>query len=155
MTSDIFLIRGILGTLKYSNVGGYLDPCQTYRKVFGTKFQAIIIFTGRSFLDHFYMFGRILNASIYLQFLVILYSYFRFCFRPVQTYWNIVQEHNPAYSEPWVSLAYLEPWQILITKYIQTPRYIHNAILNIFTKAPSWTFNTVLNMSHLFLLDAM
>ena len=81
--------------------------------------------------------------------LVILYSYFRFCFRPIQTYSSIIQEHTHAYSEPWVSLAYSEPWHILITKHIQTPRYIHNIILKIFTKAPSWPFNTVLNMSHL------
>ena len=53
VVSDIFLIRGIFRTLKYSNVGWYLDPCQTYRKAFGKKFQAIIIFAGRSFLDHF------------------------------------------------------------------------------------------------------
>ena len=53
VTSDIFLVRGIFGTLKYSNAGRYLDPCQTYCKVFGKKFQAIIIFAGRSFLDHF------------------------------------------------------------------------------------------------------
>ena len=53
VTSDIFLIRGIFRTLKHSNVGRYLDPCQTYCKVFGKKFQAIIIFAGRSFLDHF------------------------------------------------------------------------------------------------------
>ena len=53
MTRDKFLIRGIFRSLKYSNVGRYLDPCQTYRKVFGKKFQAIIIFAGRSFLDHF------------------------------------------------------------------------------------------------------
>ena len=53
VTSDIFLIRGIFRTLKYSNVGRYLDPCQTYCKVFGKKIQAIIIFTGHSFLDHF------------------------------------------------------------------------------------------------------
>ena len=66
VTSDIFLIRGIFRTLKYTNVGRYLDPCQTYRKVFGKKFQAIIIFAGRSFLDHFQMFGRILNAPMYL-----------------------------------------------------------------------------------------
>ena len=53
VTSDIFLICGILRTMKYSNVGWYLDPCQTYGKVFGKKFQAIIILAGRSFLDHF------------------------------------------------------------------------------------------------------
>ena len=53
MTRDIFLIRGIFRSLKYSNVGQYLDPCQTYRKVFEKKFQAIIMFAGRSFLDHF------------------------------------------------------------------------------------------------------
>ena len=51
-----------------------------------------------------------------------------------------------AYSEPCVSLTYPEPWYILITKHIQRyPRYIHNTILNIFSKAPLWTFDTVLN----------
>ena len=29
VTRDIFVIRGILRTVKYSNVGRYLDPCQT------------------------------------------------------------------------------------------------------------------------------
>ena len=53
VTSDIFLIRDIFRSLKYSTVGRYLDHCQTYRKVFGKKSQAIIIFVGRSFLDHF------------------------------------------------------------------------------------------------------
>ena len=53
VTSDIFLIRDIFRTLKHSNVGRYLDPCQTYCKVFGKKFQAIIIFAGSSFLDYF------------------------------------------------------------------------------------------------------
>ena len=53
VTSDIFLVRGIFGTLKYSNAERYLDPCQTYCKVFRKKFQAIIIFAGHSFLDHF------------------------------------------------------------------------------------------------------
>ena len=53
MTSDIFLIHGIFRTMKYSDVGRYLDPCQTYCKVFGKMFQATIIFTGRSFVDHF------------------------------------------------------------------------------------------------------
>ena len=43
VTSDIFLIRGIFRTLKYSNDGLYLDR-QTYRKIFGKKFQGIIIF---------------------------------------------------------------------------------------------------------------
>ena len=53
VTSDIFLIRGILRALKYSNIGWYLDSCQTYCKVFGKTFQAIITFAGHSFLDHF------------------------------------------------------------------------------------------------------
>ena len=37
VTSDIFLIRGIFKTLKYSNVGWYLD---TARHIFVKKFQA-------------------------------------------------------------------------------------------------------------------
>ena len=53
VTSDIFLIRDIFRTLKHSNVGRYLDPCQTYCKVFAKKFQAIIIFAERSLLDYF------------------------------------------------------------------------------------------------------
>ena len=53
VTSDTFLIRGILRTMKYSNGRRYLNPCQTYCKVFGKKFHAMIIFVGRSFLDHF------------------------------------------------------------------------------------------------------
>ena len=72
-------------------------------------------------------------------------SYFRFCFRHVLTYSSIIQEHTHAYSEPSVSLAYSKPWHISITKHIQTLRYIHNTILNIFTKAQSCTFDTVLN----------
>ena len=48
---DIFLICGIFRTLKYSKVRRYLDPCQAYCKVFGKKFQAVIIFAGCSFLD--------------------------------------------------------------------------------------------------------
>ena len=78
--------------------------------------------------------------------LLRLHSYFRFCFRHVQTYSSIIQEHTHAYSEPSVSLAYSKPWHISITKHIQTLRYIHNTILNIFTKAQSWTFDTVLNV---------
>ena len=72
--------------------------------------------------------------------LLCLYNYFRFCFRQIQTYSGIVQEHTQEHTH-----AYSEPWHIPITKHIQTPRYIHNTILNIFTKAPSCTFDTVLN----------
>ena len=53
MTSDIFLICGIFRILKYSNARWYLIHYQIYWKVFGKKFQGIIIFAGRSFLDHF------------------------------------------------------------------------------------------------------
>ena len=67
--------------------------------------------------------------------LLSLYSYSRFSFRHIQTYSSIIQEHT---------LAYSKPWPIPITKHIQTPRYIHNTILNIFAKAPSWMFDTVL-----------
>ena len=68
--------------------------------------------------------------------LLSLYSYFRLCFRQIQTYSSIVQEHTD---------AYLEPWHTPIPQHIQTPRYIYNAVLNIFTKASFWTFDTVLN----------
>ena len=74
-----------------------------------------------------------------------MYSYFRFCFRHIQINSRIIQEHTHTYLVPSVSLAYPEPWHILITKHTQTLRYIHNTILNIFTKAPSWAFDKVLN----------
>ena len=77
--------------------------------------------------------------------LLSLYSYFRFCFRFIQTYLSIIQEHSHAYSEPCVSLAHSEPWHIPITNHIQISRHIHDTILNIFTKAPSQTLDTVLN----------
>ena len=90
------------------------------------------------------MSDTIVNAPMYLQMLLRLYNYFRFCFKHIQTYSSNIQEHTHAYSEFCVSLAYLGPWHILITEHIQAP--IHNTILSIFTKAPSWTFNEVLNV---------
>ena len=73
-------------------------------------------------------------------------QFFRFCLRHLETYSTIIQENTHACSEPRVLLAYSEPWHISIKKHIQTSRYIHNTILNIFTKAPSWTFDTVPNV---------
>ena len=77
--------------------------------------------------------------------LLSLHSYFRFCFRHVLTHSSIIQEHTHAYSEVCASLAYSNPWHISITKHIQTLRYIHNTILNIFVKVQYCTFDTVLN----------
>ena len=36
-----------------------------------------------------------------------------------------------------------KPWHNPIIKHIQ--RHIYNTVLNIFSKAPSWTFDTILN----------
>ena len=82
--------------------------------------------------------------------LLSLHNYFRFCFKHVQTYSSIIQEHIHAYSELSVFLAYLKPFKLKtlqtpITKHIQPLRYIQNTILNIFTKAQSWTFDANLN----------
>ena len=79
--------------------------------------------------------------------LLNLHRVLRFCFRHVQTYSNIIQEHIHAYSELSVFLAYSKPWRVPITKHILTLQYIHNTILNIFTKAQLWTFDVVLNAS--------
>ena len=70
-----------------------------------------------------------------------LYSYFSFCFRQMQTYSSIIQEHTQADSETCVSLPNSEPWHIPSTKDIPTPKYVHNTIFNIFTKPQSWTFD--------------
>ena len=134
---DIFIIRKIFRTLEYSKVRRHLNPCQTYCKVFRKKFQAVIIFAERFFLDHIRCLAGFLNVPIYLQMLLGLYSLFRFYFRHIQTYSSIIREHTHAYTEPCVYLAYLGPWYIPITKHIQTPWYTHNTILNFFAKAPS------------------
>ena len=91
--------------------------------------------------------------SMYLQVLLSLYSYFRFCFRHVLTYLSIIQEHTHAYLKPSVSLAYSKPRHISITKHFQTLWYIHNTLLNIFSKAQSCTFHAVLNSPIFFLRD--
>ena len=83
---------------------------------------------------------------MYLQVLPSLYSYFKFCFRHVRKYSDIIQEHTHAYSEPFPSLAYSKPWKIFITKHIQTLRYIYNTKLNIFKK---------LNLGRLTVLNAL
>ena len=101
-------------------------------------------------LRSFLMFSRILNMSMHQYVLLSLHSYFRFCFRHVQTYSSITQEHTHIYSESSVSLAYSKSLPIPIKKHIQTQWYIHNAILNILTKAQYWTFDTVLNASRFY-----
>ena len=76
-----------------------------------------------------------------------MHSYFRFSFRHVQTYSSIIQEYIHAYLELSVSLVYSKPWYISIAKHILALRYIHNAILNIFPKAQSRTFDANRNAS--------
>ena len=68
-----------------------------------------------------------------------------------------MKEHTHEYSALSIDYIYISAYleHILVTKHIQTPRYIHDTILNIFKKAQSWMFNTVLDMSHLFLIDAI
>ena len=78
------------------------------------------------------MYRSICIYKCYLAYTAI----FGYCFRHIQTYASIAEERTHAYSEL---------WHIPITKYIQNPRHVHNTVSNIFTKAPSWTFNTVLN----------
>ena len=85
--------------------------------------------------------------SMYLSVLLSLHSYFRFCFRHVQTYSSIIQEHIHALSEFSVSLAYSKPWHIPITKHIQTLRCIYNNHIKHFQKEQTWTFDTVPNAS--------
>ena len=58
---------------------------------------------------------------------------------------SIIQEHTRAHSEFSVSMTYSKPCHISITRHFQALRYIHNTILNIFKKAQSCTFHTVLN----------
>ena len=63
-------------------------------------------------------------------------------FRHNRALFKSVLKHIQNLVYPWHSV----PWHIPITKHIQTLRYIYNTLLNIFTKALSWPFDTVLNV---------
>ena len=150
VTIDIFLVRGIFRILIYSNVGGYLDLCQTYCKVvLEKKFQVIMAFAGRSFLDYFQIFGKVLNDPMYLWMLVIFHSYFRFCIKHIWIYLIIIQEHTHAYSELWVMLAYLEPWNVLSTNSYTDYKVYSLYHIKHFHK------RSILDVSHLFLIDTI
>ena len=83
-------------------------------------------FARSSFSDHFRcLAGFSIRLCIYKCCLACIFS-FRFCFRDIQIYSSIIQEHTHAYSELCVSLLNSEPW------HTQAPKYIHNTILNIF-----------------------
>ena len=78
--------------------------------------------------------------------LLSLYSHFRFCFRHIQAYSSIIkrQTHIQNLLYPW----HIYNPGIFISQGIfrlQNIFIIHNTILNVFTKAPSWTFDIVLN----------
>ena len=93
VNSDIFLIRGIFRTLKYSNVGWYLDPCETYclwKKVLGYNcFCSTLLL--RSFLEvqqgFKYAYGS-MNSSHLVQLFQVL----------LQAYSNIFEHYPRAYS---------------------------------------------------------
>ena len=123
-----FSIPGIFRNLVYSKVPWYLDPCQTYCSVFGRYFLPIIIFL---FLNApsktIFNKGLYFDLSIRATQLVHLF----------QAYLDISKHYSRiyAYSESCLPLTNSESWCICITKHIHTPRYIHNTILNIFTKS--------------------
>ena len=93
--------------------------------------------------------------------LLSLYIYFRFCFRHVQTFKFYSRAHSRIFrisSLPDIFRTQhtgrklnvyktfsLRP--VSMRKHIQTPRYIHNTILDISIKASSQAFDTVLNAS--------
>ena len=115
--------------------------------IFGTKTLIILdilktleYFCRTLLFRPFLMFGRTCVKTCYLACTVIT-----FCFSRIQRNLSIIQGSAHAYSEPYVSLVYSKPWHVPITKHIQTPRYIHNTILSIFTKAACWVFDTVLS----------
>ena len=61
---------------------------------------------------------------------------------------DIFEHYSRAYSRifrTFCVLGILKTLQTPITKHIQPLRYIQNTILNIFTKAQSWTFDANLN----------
>ena len=100
--------------------------------------KTIAIFAGCSFWDYFRcLAGFLIRLFIYKCYIackVILGSV------------SDIFRYTHIYTEICGFLIYSEAWHIPIRKQIQTLRYIHNTILNIFTKASSWTFDTVLNV---------
>ena len=99
----------------------------------------VIIFARCSFLGHFRcLAGFCMCLCIYKCYLACttILGSVSGIFRQIQTLFKNILTHIQ-------NLVYL--WHTPTTKHIQTSKYIHNTILNIFTKARPWTFDTVLN----------
>ena len=92
----------------------------------------------------FLMFGRILNMPVRQNVLLSLHSYY-VLFQPYsEKFKHYSRECSRIFRTLCIS-GIFKTWYVPITKHIQTPRYIHNTILSIFTKAASWVFDTVLS----------
>ena len=102
VTSDIFLIRGIFRTLKYSNVGRYLDPCQTYLKSLWKKVPGYNYFCRmlllRPFLD-FWQESKCAYVSINSSYHVQLFQVL------LQAYSDIFEHYPRAYSRIFRTLS--------------------------------------------------
>ena len=102
VTSDIFLIRGIFRTLKHSNVGWCLHPCQAYCKVFGKKVLCYNYFCRtlllRPFLD-VWQDSKCARVSINASYLVQLFQVL------LQAYSDIFEHYQRAYSSIFRTLS--------------------------------------------------
>ena len=92
------------------------------------------------------MFGRILNTPMYLckwylAWTAILGSVSGI-FRYIQALFKSILTHIHNHVYHW---HIQNPGIFLSQRMFRTPMYFPNTILNIFTKPPSWLFDTVLN----------
>ena len=114
VTSDIFLIRGIFRTLKHSNVGRQLDPCQTYCKVFGKKVPGYNCFCRtlllRPFLD-VWQDSKCAYVSINSSYLVQLFQVL------LQAYSDIFEHYPRAYSRIFRTLSIAAIFRTLTYSY--------------------------------------
>ena len=83
---------------------------------------------------------RLCIYKCYLACIVVLGSVSGI-FGHIRALFKSILTHIQSLLYPW----HIQNSDIHITKHIQAPSYIQNTSLNIFTKAPSWTFDTVLN----------
>ena len=126
MNPDVFIIRDIFRTLDYSEVPRYLDTCQTYCKVLGKKFQAMIIFAGRSFLDHF-------GCLAEFQMRLCIYKCYFGCTVFLGSVSGIFRHIRELFKSTLTHIfrtlcipAYSELWYIPITKHIQKSSIFRN-----------------------------
>ena len=128
--------RGYLHIFKTFSISFILDLCHTFCSAFG-KVQAITIFTGGSFVIDVWQDSKYTYVSISATQLEQLFQV------PLKACSGIFKHYSRAYSRIFRTLYIIRIFKILTYSYHKA--YSNSSTkLNVFTKAQSGTFDTVL-----------